>query len=61
MQPYVYLQQAAELLDTLQRREDIDRVLDELEFIQEALAPEHQELAAQLIEKLVRRREACRD
>lgn len=55
MEPYRYLEQTAAMLDQLTTREEIERVIDELEFLHEALEPEFQDLASTLIEKLTMR------
>ena len=52
MEPYKYLQQAAVQMPTLDTREDVNRVLDELEFLYEALVPEMQDIATELIAQL---------
>lgn len=57
MQPYVYLQKVAQELDQLQSRKQIYEILDELEFLFEALDPEFQDLASDLITRLNRRLE----
>jgi hypothetical protein len=55
MEPYAYLQKVAARLDTLHSKEEINAVLDELEFLYEALDPELQDLAANLIGTLTKR------
>ena len=52
MEPYKYLQQAAVQTPTLDTREAVNRVLDELEFLYEALVPEMQDIATELIAQL---------
>ena len=52
MEPYRYLQQAAAQMHTLDTRDAVNRVLDELEFLYEALDPELQDLATELIGQL---------
>ena len=52
MQPHQYLEKAAVALETINSREEINTILDELEFIYEALEPESQDLATELIERL---------
>ncbi len=52
MEPYQYLAKAAAALEKLNSREEINKLLDELEFIYEALESESQDLATQLIERL---------
>ncbi len=51
MEPYQYLQQASVALDTLDSSEEINKVIDELEFIFELLDPEHQNLAEDLMSR----------
>jgi hypothetical protein len=55
--PYAYLQQVAGALDSLNDRERINTILDELEYLYEVLDPELQPLADDLIERLRRRLE----
>jgi hypothetical protein len=50
--PFQYLQQVSENFDVIITREEINTVLDELEFIFEYLEPEFQDLASGLIAKL---------
>ena len=50
--PFQYLQQVSENFDVITTREEINSVLDELEFIFELLEPEFQDLASDLIAKL---------
>ena len=52
MEPYAYLEEIAAKMDSLQDRNEITRVLDELEFLYEALDPEFQELASELVARL---------
>ena len=52
MQPYEYLKQVAARLDAITTREEIHQILDELEFLYEAIDPEFQDLATTLIEEL---------
>lgn len=52
MQPYVYLQKVGSALDRMDDPDEINRVLDELEFMYEALDPEFQDLVADLIDRL---------
>ena len=52
MEPYQYLEKTTAALETLNSRGDINNLLDELEFLYEALEPEYQNLATQLIERL---------
>jgi hypothetical protein len=56
--PFVYMQQVAGRLAQLTNRHEIETLLDEVEYLYEALDPELQEAAMQLIEQLRQRREA---
>ena len=53
--PFVYMQQIAGRLPSLTDRREIETLLDEVEYLYDALDPEMQEPAAQLIEDLRRR------
>jgi len=53
--PYAYLQQVAGALDRLHGRQQIEVVLDELEYLYEVLDPELQHLADDLIGRLRQR------
>lgn len=61
MDPYQRLIEIARHLETLESPEAITGALDELEFIQELLPPEQQDLAHQLMERLSARRQIARD
>lgn len=50
--PYQHLVEIAKHLESFDSRQEITSALDELEFIYEVLAPEQQELASQLLERL---------
>ena len=50
--PYAYMQQVAGVLDTLDDRDRINTLLDELEYLYEVLDPELQPLADDLIARL---------
>jgi hypothetical protein len=50
--PYQYLQQVSENFDVITTHEEINTVLDELEFVFELLEPEFQDLASDLLAKL---------
>ena len=52
MEPYKYLQQAAAQMNTLDSRASVNRLLDEVEFLYEALEPELQDMASELISQL---------
>jgi hypothetical protein len=56
--PFMYMQQVAGRLPQLTDRREIETLLDEVEYLYEALDPELQEAAMQLIEQLRQRREA---
>ncbi len=51
MQPYQYLQSVAQQFDQLDQA-TLDRVLDELEYLFDALDPELQPLCSELISKV---------
>jgi len=53
--PIAYLQQVALKMDDLLRLHDIETVLDEVEYLFEAIPPELQEPAEVLIEQLRRK------
>lgn len=53
--PYKYLQQVSELFDTLTTREEINQVLDELEFMFDLIDPEFQDQVSELINRLTQR------
>ena len=57
--PFAYLQQVAGRLPTLNDRREIETLLDEVEYLYDALDPELQGPAAQLIEQLRQRLEAA--
>jgi hypothetical protein len=50
--PYQQLIEIASNLETYDSHEALTRALDELEFVHELLAPEQQDLANQLMERL---------
>lgn len=50
--PYKYLEQVSELFDTLNTREEINQVLDELEFMFDLIEPEFQDQVSELISRL---------
>jgi hypothetical protein len=52
MQPYLYMQQIAGVIDTLDDAQRIHEILDEIEFLYEVIDPEHQHLADDLIARL---------
>ncbi len=53
--PYRYLQQVSELFDSLNTADEINQVLDELEFLFELIEPELQDQVSDLISRLTRR------
>ena len=53
--PYKYLEQGSELFDTLNTREEINQVLDELEFLFDLIDPEFQDQVSDLISRLTKR------
>lgn len=57
--PYRYLQQVSQNLDKLTRRDEIEEVLDELEYLFEVIPPEMQEPAEQLIGALRKKLQAA--
>ena len=50
--PFQYLQRVSENFDSIESRDQINTVLDELEFVFELLEPQFQHLAEDLIAKL---------
>jgi hypothetical protein len=50
--PIAYLQQAAGRLDRLETHAEIERMLDDVEYLLEVLDPELQELAYGVIDRL---------
>ena len=50
--PFAYLQQVASRMGQLTDRREIETVLDEVEYLFDALDPEFQDPASQLIEQL---------
>ncbi len=55
--PWTWMQELAGRLDLLSSRRDIDDALDRLEYLMEALDPELQGPAYDLMERLRRKRE----
>jgi hypothetical protein len=53
--PYKYLEQVSELFDTLNTREEINQVIDELEFLFDLIDPEFQDQVSDLISRLTKR------
>jgi hypothetical protein len=58
MEPYRYLEQVAGRIDSRDDRDEINQVIDELEFIYEILDPEFQGLADDLMTRLTARLQA---
>ncbi len=58
MTPEEQVQHAAEAVSTADTRDEIDRLLDDLEFVYDALRPELKDLASGLIEQLHDKRRA---
>jgi len=50
--PYAYMQQVAVSMDKLTARDEIETVLDELEYLFEVIPPEMQDNAEKLISML---------
>ena len=50
--PYGYLAEVSSVLDTLTQRDEIETVLDEVEYLFEVIPPELQDLAEPIIEAL---------
>lgn len=50
--PYAYMQQVAIKMDELVKRDEIETVLDELEYLFEVIPPEMQDNAEKLISLL---------
>jgi len=57
--PYAYMQQVAGRLTQLTDRNEIETLLDEVEYLYEVIDPELQETADQLIAQLRSRLEAA--
>lgn len=55
MEPYRYLEQVSREFDRIRTRQQAETVLDELEFLYDALDPEFQDLCTDLIERLTHR------
>ena len=50
--PYAYMQQVASRMSQLNDRNEIETVLDEMEYLYEVMSPEIQDHADQLIHQL---------
>ena len=53
--PYAYLNQVSAKMDSLTRRDQIETVLDEVEYLFEVIPPELQDLAEPIITELRKR------
>lgn len=59
MQAYRYMQQVSAEMDKLKDADEINRVLDELDFLHEAVDPEFQDLCSDLIVELMQKLKAA--
>ena len=50
--PYTYLQQVAGRLDKLSKRDEVETLLDEIEYLYEVMDPELQYMADDVITRL---------
>jgi hypothetical protein len=57
--PYAYLNQVSIKMDTLTQRDQIETVLDEVEYLFEVIPPELQNLVEPIIEELRKRLADC--
>jgi len=57
--PYAYLNQVALNMDSLTRRDQIETVLDEVEYLFEVIPPELQDQAEPIIAELRKRLSDC--
>ena len=55
--PYAYLKQVSLNMDTLKQHDEIETVLDEVEYLYEVIPPDLQDLADPIIEELRKRLE----
>ncbi len=53
--PYAFLRQTAGRLDRITDRGELDRLLDDLEYLYEVIDPELQHLAEDMMERIRRR------
>ena len=53
--PYAYMNQVAAKLDSLTRRDQVEKALDDVEYLFEVIPPEMQDQAETLIDLLRRR------
>ncbi len=61
MEPYRYLQEVSRHLDQMHDSEALNRTLDEVEYLYDALDPEFQDLADDLIQRLHQRLSQARE
>lgn len=57
--PYAYLHRVAMKMDALTQRDQIETVLDEVEYLFEVIPPELQDLAEPIIAELRKRLSDC--
>jgi len=57
--PYSYLAEVSRTLDTLTQRDQIETVLDQVEYLFEVIPPELQDLAEPVIEGLRKKLSDC--
>ena len=57
--PYSYLAEVSRVMDTLTQRDQIETVLDEVEYLFEVIPPELQDLAEPIIEALRQKLRNC--
>ena len=57
--PYSYLVEVSRVMDTLTQRDQIETVLDEVEYLFEVIPPELQDLAEPIIEALRKKLGNC--
>jgi len=57
--PYSYLAEVSRRIDTLTQRDEIETVLDEVEYLFEVIPPELQDLAEPIIEALRKKLDNC--
>jgi len=57
--PYSYLAEVSRTIDTLTQRDQIETVLDEVEYLFEVIPPELQDLAEPIIQALRKKLSDC--
>jgi hypothetical protein len=57
--PYTYLAEVSSSIDTLTQRDEIETVLDEVEYLFEVIPPELQDLAEPIIQTLRNKLSNC--